>query len=93
MPWARDPSTSFLLTAAATRQKLQAAGFRLAVLEDQTADAFAKTQARANAATSPSDLGLHLLLGEDAPTMYGNTLRSYTEDRIGLIQGIAVRMD
>jgi len=93
LPWARDPSTSFLLTAEATRQKLEAAGFRLAVLEDQTADAFAKTQARANAAASPSGLGLHLLLGEDAPAMYRNTLRSYTEGRMGLIQGIAVRTD
>jgi hypothetical protein len=53
----------------------------------------AQTQLRANAAASPSGLGLHLLLWEDAPAVYRNALRNYTEGRMGLIQGIAVRAD
>src|SRR5262245_31902870 len=42
-------------------------------------------------ADSSSGLGLHLLLGEDGPAMYRNGFRNYSEGRIGLVQGLAVR--
>jgi hypothetical protein len=78
VPWARDPSISFLLSAQATRQKLEAAGFRVLACEDQTADALA--------------LGLHIVLGQDGPTMLKNMLRNFEEERVGLLQGIAARV-
>ena len=75
----------------ATRTELGKVGFRIVAFEDQTADAIAQSQARVRAAGSPSGLGIHLLLGEDGPTMYRNGFRNYSEYRIGLVQGLAVR--
>ena len=91
MPWAHDPSSSFLLTVEATRTELGKVGFRIVAFEDQTADALAQSQARARAADSPSGLGIHLLLGEAGPTIYKNGFRNYSEGRIRLVQGLAVR--
>jgi ubiquinone/menaquinone biosynthesis C-methylase UbiE len=36
VPWARTPDTSFLLTAAATREAIEPAGFRTLVLQDDS---------------------------------------------------------
>jgi len=91
VPWARDASISFLLTAETTRHKLEAAGFRVLVFEDVTADALARAQARMKASGAPLALGLHIVLGQDGPTMLKNMARNYEERRIGVIQGIAVR--
>ena len=91
VPWARDASISFLLTAEATRHKLGAAGFRVPVFEDVTADALPRAQARMKVSGAPLALGLHIVLGQDGPTMLANMARNYEERRIGLIQGIAVR--
>jgi len=91
VPWAHDSSSSFLLTGEATLAELAKAGFRIVFFTDQTADALAQSQARAKTADSSSGLGLHLLLGEDGPAMYRNGFRNYSEGRIGLVQGLAVR--
>jgi SAM-dependent methyltransferase len=91
VPWACEPSISFLLTAQATRQKLETAGFRVLVFEDQTADALARAQLRMKASSSPLALGLHIVLGQDGPTMLKNMLRNYEERRIGLVQGVVAR--
>lgn len=91
VPFARDASISFLLTAETTRHKLEAAGFRVPVFEDVTADALARAQARMKASGAPLALGLHIVLGQDGPTMLKNMARNYEERRIGLIQGVAVR--
>jgi len=88
LPWARDPACSFLLTPELTRQKIEAAGFRIQLFEDQTADAVAQTQARAAAAETPK-LGVHLLLGPDGPAILKSSMRNLAEGRIGLVQGIA----
>ena len=91
VPWARDASISFLISADATRQKLQAAGMRIAVFEDLTQRAFERARERMRPASAPLALGLHTVLGQDAPTMLKNMLRNYEEQRIGLVQGVAVR--
>ena len=91
VPWARDASISFLRSAEATRRGLEAAGFRLLVFEDLTADALERAQARMKASGAPLALGLHIVLGQDGPAMLKNMARNYEERRIGLVQGIAVR--
>jgi ubiquinone/menaquinone biosynthesis C-methylase UbiE len=91
VPWAHDSAISFLFTAQATRAKLEAAGFHVIAFEDQTARALARSEERMKPATAPLALGLHIVLGQDAPTMLGNMLRNYQEGRIGLVQGIARR--
>ena len=40
-------------------------------------------------AGAPLALGLHIVLGQDAPTMLKNMLRNYQEGRVGLVHGIA----
>jgi ubiquinone/menaquinone biosynthesis C-methylase UbiE len=90
VPWARDTAISFLLTAEATRHKLEAAGFQLRVFEDLTGDALVRAQARLKVSGAPLALGLHIVLGQDAPTMLKNMARNYEERRIGLVQGVAV---
>ena len=91
VPWARGPSISFLLTAQATRAKLEAAGFAVIVFEDQTARALVRAEERMKSAGAPLALGLHIVLGQDAPTMLKNMLRNYQEGRIGLVHGIVGR--
>jgi SAM-dependent methyltransferase len=91
VPWARESAISFLLTGEATRKKLETAGFRTLVFEDQTADALARAQLRMKASGSPLALGLHVVLGQDGPTMLKNMLRNYEERRIGLVQGVVAR--
>src|SRR5262249_22328481 len=91
VPWARGPSISSLLTAQATRAKLEAAGFAVIVFEDQTARALVRAEERMKSAGAPLALGLHIVLGQDAPTMLKNMLRNYQEGRIGLVHGIAGR--
>ena len=93
VPWARDSSISFLLSAPATRAKLEAAGFRIIVFEDLTQRAFVRARERMKSAGAPLALGLHTVLGQDAPTMLKNMLSNYEEGRIGLFQGVAVRAD
>jgi SAM-dependent methyltransferase len=93
VPWARDSSISFLLTAAASRQKLEAAGFRITVFNDETERALARARERIKSSGAPLALGLHTVLGEDAPTMLKNMLHNYEEGRIGFVQGVAVRSD
>jgi hypothetical protein len=43
------------------------------------------------ASGSPLALGLHVVLGQDGPTMLKNMLRNYEERRIGLVQGVVAR--
>ena len=92
LPWAREASASFLLSAEETRVRLVAAGFHLATFEDQTVDAITQQKARTDAAGSPSKLGVHILLGADGLAILNNSIRSFQEGRIGLVQGIATRV-
>lgn len=89
VPWARNASTSFLLTPAETRAKLLAAGFRVIAFEDQTEDALMQAQARDKA--GPQPLGIHVLVGQDFPAIAANMLRNLEARRIGQIQGVVRR--
>lgn len=74
VPWASDPSHSFVAEAAVYRSALQSAGF--AVVERdrrQFALEFFETQARrAVESSGPPPLGLHLIIGGDARLKLGN---------------------
>jgi len=43
------------------------------------------------ASGAPLALGLHIVLGQDGPTMLKNMLRNFEEQRTGLVQGIVAR--
>jgi SAM-dependent methyltransferase len=90
MPWAREPTASYLLTEEATRLALERAGFEIVAWENTTEQAFAAALERAGMTSLPP-LGVHLLFGADWPVITANLLRNYRERRIGVIHGVAVR--
>lgn len=84
VPWAREPSISFLATPAGMEALLREAGFRIREVEDSTARSaawFEKTVARIGRAEPPG-LGLHLLFGDGFAEMAQNQLRNLAERRI-----------
>jgi len=89
VPWARELSTSFLLTAEVTRKRLEAAGFRVIAWEDTSAPALEFSRRRA--AAGPAPLGIHIFMGEDWPRMTSNTLRNLAEDRIRSLHAVLER--
>jgi SAM-dependent methyltransferase len=96
VPWAREPSISFLLPPETTRQRLERAGFRVIAWEDKTPVALAEalaSRAKAAADPSPSPLGVHLILGADFRAMMRNSLRNLQEQRTGLINAVLERAD
>jgi hypothetical protein len=89
VPWAREASISFLLTAKATRAKLEAAGFRVVTWQDTTQTS-SQSWARA-AEGAPPPLGIHLLVGPDWAAIARNSARNYQEDRVRLFNAVLER--
>jgi SAM-dependent methyltransferase len=90
--WAREPSTSFLLTQQAIREKLETVGFRVLVWQDTTAEAWQAAQARArNLEGPPPVLGTHLIIGDDWRAMFGNSARNLEERRTELFNAVLER--
>jgi SAM-dependent methyltransferase len=76
LPWATSEDTSFLRTALDYRGALRRAGFSLEAERSRLGFSIEFTEriiARMSLATPPP-LGLHLVMGEQAPTMIGNVL-------------------
>lgn len=74
--WAGDASTSFLASPEAYRQALSAAGFTVeseARRTDLALEVFARMRSRI-AAGGPPPLGLHILMGADAPVKVGDLI-------------------
>jgi len=87
LPWARTPDTCFLMTAAATRVAIEAAGFRTRVLQDDTE--LAKTWAAEMRALGPlPSLNLGLVMGPDFPQLAANLGRSIAEGRLGILTAV-----
>jgi len=92
VPWAREPSISFLATPDQLRELLQGAGLEIITWRDTSEigqawfrDLAAKMQQQGG---SPA-LGFHILLGPDFRQMAQNQVRNLNEDRIVLIECIA----
>jgi MPBQ/MSBQ methyltransferase len=92
--WARRPEISFLLPQAEIRGKLQAAGLRVAVWQDTTAEAWQAASRRArHAEGDPPPLGTHLILGADWRAMFHNSARNLEERRTELFNAVLERVD
>jgi hypothetical protein len=90
--WARDPAISFLFSAAETRAKLEAAGFRVLAWQDTTEEALASAARRLRSAEAePPPLGTHLILGEDWRAMFRNSARNLEERRTELFNAVLER--
>ena len=87
VPWARTPATSFLLTAAATREAIELAGFRTLAWEDDTAAAKAWV-AQLRASGPPPSPNLGVVMGRDFAQLAANLGRNLVEGRLGILTAV-----
>jgi sarcosine/dimethylglycine N-methyltransferase len=87
VPWARTPATSFLLSAAATREAIEPAGFRTLTWQDdsETAKAWI-TQLRASGPPPSPNLGV--VMGPDFAQLSANLGRNLMESRLGVLTAV-----
>jgi SAM-dependent methyltransferase len=93
VPWAAAPATSFLQTPGHYREALVSAGFEIKTElnhRDKGIEFFKTMRARM-AESGPPPLGLHILMGQDAPTKTGNMLRNLENGTIAPIVIIAAK--
>ncbi|MGB6309477.1 MAG: class I SAM-dependent methyltransferase [Steroidobacteraceae bacterium] len=92
VPWARDSSTSYLLTPEKMRSVIERTGFETVSWIDRTDEAkdwFREAARRRR--ESPAEhraLGLHLAMGPDFRTMAENLRRNLEEGRASLVEAI-----
>lgn len=93
VPWAREPSLNFLLTQSEARERTAAAGFAEVIWEDVTGSSLQWWRQRLAAPTqaTPPPLGLHLLMGAEAPVNGKNMVRNLEEGRITVVQAVLQR--
>jgi sarcosine/dimethylglycine N-methyltransferase len=87
VPWARTPATSFLLTADATREAIEAAGFRTLAWQDDTEAAKAWV-ARLRASGPPPSPNLGVVMGPDFAQLSANLGRNLMEGRLGILMAV-----
>ncbi len=94
VPWAREPSISFLATPDELRELLKQTGFQVVSWRDTTEEGrnwFREVAEKMQKLGGAPPLGFHILLGPDFKTMASNQLRNLNENRIGLIETIVQR--
>jgi sarcosine/dimethylglycine N-methyltransferase len=87
VPWARTPATSFLLTAAATREAIEPAGFRMLAWQDDTEAAKAWI-AMLRASGPPPTPNLGVVMGPDFAQLSANLGRNLMEGRLGILTAV-----
>jgi ubiquinone/menaquinone biosynthesis C-methylase UbiE len=86
-PWARDASTSFLLSEGDTRIALEQAGFRTVVWRDDTPAAVQWFKA-VMTGPPPNGLNLGIVVGPDFQAMTANLSRNIGENRLGVLTAV-----
>ena len=87
VPWARTPATSFLLTADATREAIEPAGFRTLAWQDDTEAAKAWI-AQLRASGPPPSPNLGVVMGPDFAQLAANLGRNLMEGRLGILTAV-----
>jgi SAM-dependent methyltransferase len=93
VPWAQDSSMSFLVPPDAFREIVVAAGFDVDVWNDRTdlaQKAFSKAQKPVGEPALPV-LGVYMLVGNDIGTKAYNLHLNLDEERVSLIEAVAVK--
>ncbi|MEM7250605.1 MAG: methyltransferase domain-containing protein [Pseudomonadota bacterium] len=93
VPWATDPSMSHLLNLRETQSLLESLALQIDICRDVTSAAVAWFEKNAARAGEPPPLGLHLLLGEQWPTMAKNMVANLRSDRLNVVQIIVTVPD
>jgi SAM-dependent methyltransferase len=87
VPWARTLATSFLLTAAATREVIEPAGFRTLAWQDDSEAANAWF-AQLRASGPPPSPNLGVVMGADFVQLSANLGRNLMEGRLGILTAV-----
>ena len=87
VPWARTPATSFLLTAAATREAVEPAGFRTLAWKDDT-EAAKAWFAQMRASGPPPSPNLGVVMGSEFAQLAANLGRNLMEGRLGVLTAV-----
>ncbi len=84
LPWATDPTASFLATPAAMRAALEAGGLRIIEQIDQTADslAAAREMARRTASGETPQQSNEVVSGDDFPVRFRNRVTGLADGRL-----------
>ena len=93
VPWAQDNSISFLVEPDEFIELIKLAGFEIEVRNDKTnlaRKAFANKVKPVGWPVLP-ELGVHLLVGNDISTKAYNLHRNLEEERVSLIETVAVK--
>lgn len=93
VPWAQDGSMSFLVPPVSFRNIVAATGFDITDWRDLTdfaREAFSQVE-QPTPATELPVLGVYLLVGRDIKTKAWNLRRNLDEDRVSLIEAVAVK--
>lgn len=93
VPWAAEPSINHLIAVEDVEVLLADSGFEPVRWEDKTeasATFFEHALKRMPRAGQPR-VGLHLLMGHDAPTKFANMLRNLGENRVRVVQAVMRR--
>ncbi len=94
VPWAREPSISFLVTPDELRKLLAQVGFHVVSWRDTSEEGriwFREVAEKMQKLGGTPPLGFHILLGPDFKTMASNQVRNLNENRIGLIETVVQR--
>lgn len=89
-PWARDASTSFLLSEPDTRTVLEQAGFKAVLWRDDTQTALDWFKA-AMAGPPQSGPNFGVVMGPDFPAIIGNLARNIRQNRLGVLSAVLTR--
>jgi ubiquinone/menaquinone biosynthesis C-methylase UbiE len=91
VPWAKTPETSFVATLEDYRDALQAAGFRVEHERDcrQFAVEFMQ-RVMSQSASGPPVLGVHVLMGEQAPLMLKNVNMAIASGTLTPVEIVAI---
>ena len=87
VPWARTPATSFLLTAEATRERIEQAGLRALAWQDD-AEAAKDWFRQLRESGPPPLLNLGLVMGADFAQLAANLGRNVMESRLGVLTAV-----
>jgi SAM-dependent methyltransferase len=90
VPWARDPSTSFLLTEGDTRAALDEAAYKIVFWRDDTQVALNWFQTFIGVRPD-SGPNLGLVMGPDFRAMTGNLAQNLSEKRLGVLSAVLTR--
>jgi MPBQ/MSBQ methyltransferase len=93
VPWAQESSISFLVEPDLFREVITSAGFTVDVWQDKTDLAQKAFANMTKPVTDPElpELGVHLLVGNDILTKAYNLHRNLDEERVSLIETVAVK--